>query len=99
MAIDADTIIEVKTVERNDEGDIVGVNLPITFTFAEFAAWLGGEIDFPTPPLPEVSAADITDSTQIGQQVMTASNAGAARTAIGAGTSSLEIGTSGTTAK
>lgn len=44
------------------------------------------------------TAANISDSTAVGQSVLTAADAAAARTAIGAGTSSLAIGTSGTTA-
>lgn len=46
-----------------------------------------------------VTAASITDSTTVGRAVVTATDATAARTAIGAGTSSLTIGTTGTTAK
>lgn len=43
-------------------------------------------------------ATDITDSTATGRSVLTAANAGAARTAIGAGTSSLVLGTTAGTA-
>ncbi|MFI6368938.1 hypothetical protein ACIBG0_40205 [Nocardia sp. NPDC050630] len=43
-------------------------------------------------------AADITDSTTTGRAVLTAASAAAARTAIGAGTSSLAIGTTAGTA-
>jgi|GEM_PF-3496176 len=43
-------------------------------------------------------AADISDSTTVGRAVVTAADAAAARTAIGAGTSSLALGTTGTTA-
>ncbi|WP_205880004.1 hypothetical protein [Lampropedia aestuarii] len=42
---------------------------------------------------------DITDATETGKALMLSANAVAARTAIGAGTSSLALGTSGTTAK
>ena len=49
--------------------------------------------------LSDVSAADITDATDVGQSVLTATDAAAARTAIGAGTSSLVIGTGATEAK
>lgn len=48
---------------------------------------------------PSVTAAQISDSTATGRSVVTAANAGAARTAIGAGTSSLVIGTASTDAK
>lgn len=47
----------------------------------------------------DVSAADITDATAVGRSVLTADDAAAARTAIGAGTSSLVVGTSATEAK
>jgi hypothetical protein len=45
------------------------------------------------------TAANISDSTATGRSVLTATDATAARTAIGAGTSSLVIGTTNTTAK
>lgn len=44
-------------------------------------------------------ATEISNSTATGRSVLTATDAAAARTAIGAGTSSLAIGTTGTTAK
>lgn len=43
-------------------------------------------------------AADLSDSSSVGRSVVTAANAAAARTAIGAGTSSLALGTTSTTA-
>ena len=46
----------------------------------------------------EVTAADITDATAVGRDVLTAANAAAARAAIGAGTSSLALGTTASTA-
>lgn len=45
-----------------------------------------------------VTSADITDATATGRAVLTAASTSAARTAIGAGTSSLAIGTTSTTA-
>lgn len=45
-----------------------------------------------------VSSADITDATTVGKAVLTAADAAAARTAIGAGTSSLTIGTTASAA-
>jgi hypothetical protein len=45
------------------------------------------------------AAADITDATAIGQSVVKATTAAAARTAIGAGTSNLALGTTASTAK
>ena len=47
----------------------------------------------------EVSSDDITDSTATGRAVLTAASQAAARTAIGAGTSNLALGTSSSTAK
>lgn len=46
-----------------------------------------------------ITAADITDATAVGRTVLKAADAAAARTAIGAGTSSLVVGTTSTTAK
>lgn len=46
-----------------------------------------------------VTAADITDATTVGRNVLTAADAAAARTAIGAGTSNLAVGTTASTAK
>lgn len=45
------------------------------------------------------AAADISDSTSVGRAVVKAADAAAARTAIGAGTSSLVLGTTSSTAK
>lgn len=46
-----------------------------------------------------VTSEDITDATEIGKDVLTAATQAAARTAIGAGTSDLVIGTTSGTAK
>lgn len=46
-----------------------------------------------------VSSDNITDATALGKELLKASNAASARTAIGAGTSNLTIGTTATTAK
>ena len=48
--------------------------------------------------VPELGAGDLTDATAIGVDLITAADAGAARTAIGAGTSSLVLGSGGTQA-
>lgn len=45
------------------------------------------------------TAANISDATAVGRSVLTAADAAAARTAIGAGTSNLAVGTTATTAK
>lgn len=44
------------------------------------------------------TAANISDASTVGRSILTATDAAAARTAIGAGTSNLTIGTTGTTA-
>lgn len=55
--------------------------------------------DARTPTVHTHTAANISDSTATGRSLITATDATTARTAIGAGTSSLIIGTTGTTAK
>lgn len=45
-----------------------------------------------------ITSSDITDSTATGRSVITAADAAAARTAIGAGTSNLALGTTSSTA-
>lgn len=54
--------------------------------------------DARTPTAHNHPATQISDSTTVGRAVLTASDAATARSAIGAGTSSLTIGTTGTTA-
>lgn len=54
--------------------------------------------DQSAPAVHTHTASQISDSTAVGRSVLTAVDAAAARTAIGAGTSSLVIGTTGTTA-
>ena len=46
-----------------------------------------------------ITSNDITDATTVGKSVLTATDAAAARTAIGAGTSNLAVGTTADTAK
>lgn len=46
-----------------------------------------------------ITSNDITDATDLGKTVLTATDAAAARTAIGAGTSNLAVGTTADTAK
>lgn len=46
-----------------------------------------------------ITSAQITDASTVGKSVLTAANAAAARTAIGAGTSNLALGTTSATAK
>lgn len=58
----------------------------------EIAGYVGGSSG-------DVTASQISDSTATGRAVLTAEDAAAARAAIGAGTSSLAIGTTSSTAK
>lgn len=46
----------------------------------------------------DITSSQITDATTVGKSVLTAADQAAARTAIGAGTSNLAIGTTSTTA-
>lgn len=55
--------------------------------------------DARTPTAHTHPASQVSDSTAIGRSVLTAADAAAARTALGAGTSSLALGTTGSTAK
>jgi len=63
---------------------------------AEKAYW--SELEDNGPPAGDITSANITDATTVGVDVLTATDAAAARTAIGAGTSSLVLGTTATTA-
>lgn len=79
----------------------------VTATEADVDALQAGKVDSSdsrlsdarTPTAHQHPAADISDSTSVGRSVVTAANAAAARTAIGAGTSSLAVGTAATDAK
>ncbi|WP_067573715.1 hypothetical protein [Nocardia acidivorans] len=72
----------------------------------QLAGDLGGSAAAPTVPalsgkaalVHTHAAADISDATTIGRSVLTAASSGTARSAIGAGTSSLAIGTTAGTA-
>ena len=55
--------------------------------------------DARTPTAHTHTASQISDSSTVGRSVLTAADAAAARTAIGAGTSNLALGTTSTTAK
>ena len=54
--------------------------------------------DARTPTAHNHTAAQVSDATTVGRSVLTATDAVAARSAIGAGTSNLALGTTGTTA-
>lgn len=75
-------------------------NLAIGTTGTTAAAGNDSRLSDARTPLAHThTAVNISDSTTTGRSVLTAVDAAAARTAIGAGTSSLAIGTTGTTAK
>lgn len=77
-------------------------NLAIGTTGTTAAAGNDARLSDARTPLAHThTAANISDSTTVGRSVLTATDATAARTAIGAGTgsSNLTIGTTGTTAK
>lgn len=88
-----------------------GVTVPDATTtvkgVVQLAGDLGGTASAPTVPglagkanLTHTHAStDIADSTATGRSVLTAADAATARTAIGAGTSSLALGTTSATAK
>lgn len=65
-------------------------DVPSVVTLAELKAYVNeGE---------EVTSDNISDATTVGKSVLTAADGAAARTAIGAGTSSLAVGTTASTA-
>lgn len=66
---------------------------------AELPTLAAGKLASSVLPEVSVTAADISDATATGRSVLTAASASEARSAIGAGTSSLAIGTSASTAK
>ncbi|MER7500447.1 capsid cement protein [Nonomuraea pusilla] len=69
---------------------------------ADAAAASGGSVAWADvtgkPATFPTAAASIGDATAVGRNVLTATDQAAARTAIGAGTSNLALGTTGTTA-
>lgn len=89
--------------------DLVGAAPDALDTLHELADALGNDPNFATTVTNQIAgkantahthvATDITDSSAVGRSVLAATNAAAARNAIGAGTSSLAIGTTASTAK
>ena len=76
------TVQSVNTITPDEEGNI-------TLTPADIGAALAAHTH---------TSTQISDSTAIGRSILTATTASLARTAIGAGTSSLELGTTASTA-
>jgi hypothetical protein len=84
---------------RIADGSLGIVKLSATGTRSS-STFLRGDGTFAAPAAGSVASTGITDSTAVGRAVLTAADATAGRTAIGAGTgsSNLAIGTTSTTA-
>lgn len=81
-------------------GTVAFARLPVGTAAGTVAAGNDSRLsDARTPTAHTHLASDITDSTTVGRAVLTAGDAAGARSAIGAGTSSLVIGTAAGTAK
>src|SRR5699024_1836131 len=79
----------VKLKDAEIGGDTFETVEDLFEAIASFSSEGGGGGAGPT----DVTADQISDATDVGKQVLTATNAAGARTAIGAGTSNLQIGT------
>lgn len=81
------------------DGSIGDAEISATAAIAQSKiAGLVDDLDGKAPSSHTHTASQISDSTTVGRGVLTAATQSAARTAIGAGTSSLTLGTTGTTA-
>lgn len=86
--------------------DDTAITARVTTAEADITALESGKVDSSDPRLSDArtptahthAAAQISDATTVGRDVLTASSATAARAAIGAGTSSLQLGVGPTTA-
>lgn len=88
---------------------LVGTAPETLDTLKELSDALGGDANFATTVTNQIAgkadtvhthtASQISDASTVGRSVLTAATAAAARTAIGAGTSSLVVGTTSGTAK
>lgn len=91
---------------KGDTGDAGTLATDTTAGVIQLAGDIAGPATAPTVPglagkaalVHTHTASQISDSTATGRSVLTATDAAAARTAIGAGTSSLTLGTTGSTA-
>lgn len=79
-----------RTLTVGETGKSVNGSSNVTWSLVEIGA---------APTVHTHTASQISDSTAVGRSVLTAADAAAARTVIGAGTSDLVIGTTSTTAK
>lgn len=61
MAIDADSMIEIKVVQKDGEGDPITATMPLTITLGQFLEWLENEAN--SPLIPEGTLADLTTGT------------------------------------
>lgn len=76
------------------DGDTIDVRIGFGKVWSESIPFGGSGSEEPV----QVTSDDITDATDVGKEVLTASDAAGARSAIGAGTSNLQIGTTASTA-
>jgi len=99
--------VPVQLFTQGDGGDLVPVDLgaPVSVAWddvtgkpATFPPTVGTTATTAKAGDYQPAAADITDASAVGRLVLTAADAAGARTAIGAGTSSLALGTTSTTA-
>jgi len=44
--MDEDTLIELKVVQKDGDGNPTHLTVPLTFTLADLAAWLQDNLDF-----------------------------------------------------
>lgn len=89
---------EFKTI-RSERAAITGALASLTTTDKSNLVAAINEVLAAVGSGGSITADSITDATTVGKAVIRAADAAAARTAIGAGTSSLAIGTTSTTAK
>ena len=92
-----DTLLEI----ANELGENETERAALANTIATKAekVYVDGELDKKADADHTHTAAQISDATATGRSVLTASSQAAARTAIGAGTSNLALGTTASTAK
>jgi len=88
------------TADKIDDGAIVDVHVDAAAAISQGKiANLTTDLAGKAATVHTHTASQVSDSTATGRSVLTAVDAAAARTAIGAGTSSLVLGTSSNTAK
>lgn len=89
--------LPVELYTRGEDGTLTPVDLGGGDVVVAWADVTEKPVEFP-PEAHTHTAAQVSDATAVGRSVVTAADAAAARSAIGAGTSSLALGATGTTA-